>query len=86
MKNLQGGMGIPLVKNTLQERDYNALVMEVLGPTLEDLFNFCEKRFTVKTILMLVDQMLGRLEFVHIKSYLHRDVKVSSFLIIDLGN
>ena len=39
------------------EKEYNMLVMDLLGPSLEDLFNFCGRSLTMKTVLMLVDQV-----------------------------
>jgi len=80
-KILQGGVGIPHIRWYGQERDYNVLVMDLLGPSLEDLFNFCSRRFTMKTVLMLADQMIGRIEYVHNKNFIHRDIKPDNFLI-----
>ncbi|XP_023348585.1 casein kinase I [Eurytemora carolleeae] len=80
-KILQGGVGIPHIRWYGQERDYNVLVMDLLGPSLEDLFNFCSRRFTMKTVLMLADQMIGRIEYVHKKNFIHRDLKPENFVM-----
>ena len=53
-----GGIGIPAIRWCGTEGDYNVLVMELLGPSLEDLFNFCGRRFKLKTVLLLADQLV----------------------------
>ncbi|OAY27107.1 casein kinase 1-like protein 1 [Manihot esculenta] len=78
---LQGGTGIPNVRWFGVEGEYNVLVMDLLGPSLEDLFNFCSRKLSLKSVLMLADQMINRVEFVHSKSFLHRDIKPDNFLM-----
>ena len=51
--------GIPNARWFGVEGDYNVLVMDLLGPSLEDLFNFCSRKLSLKTVLMLADQMVG---------------------------
>lgn len=53
-------VGIPSIKWCGAEGDYNVMVMELLGPSLEDLFNFCSRKFSLKTVLLLADQMVRR--------------------------
>ena len=78
---LHGGVGVSNVRWYGVEGDYNVMVIDLLGPSLEDLLNYCKRKFTLKTVLMLADQMLQRIEFIHSRHFLHRDIKPDNFLI-----
>ena len=79
----QGRAGIPYHYWTGTQSDYNILVMEKLGDSLETLFNKCHRTFTLKTTLMLADQMISLLEYIHAKDIIHRDIKPDNFLVGD---
>ena len=80
-KNLQGGIGIPNIYDYDSNIYFNALVMQKLGPSLEDLFKSCNKKFSLETTLKLGINILSRLEFIHDRNIIHRDIKPDCFLL-----
>jgi len=74
------GPNIPLIKSFGFSGDYNILVMQLLGQSLEDIFNKREK-FSIKTTAMLGYQILNVLQFIHDKHIIHRDIKPDNFVM-----
>ena len=71
--------GIPSVKWWGMQDDWNLMVMELLGPSLEDLFTYCGRKFSLKTTIMLADQCIKRIQEVHDRYFIHRDIKPDNF-------
>lgn len=63
------------------EGDFNVMVIDILGPTLQRMFEFCDMKFSAKTMCMIAIQCIDRLEVMHDKGFLHRDLKPENFLL-----
>mmetsp|Transcript_54856 Transcript_54856/g.146458 ORF Transcript_54856/g.146458 Transcript_54856/m.146458 type:complete len:528 (-) Transcript_54856:116-1699(-) len=81
LKHLEGVPGIAHVHYFGVQGDFNAMVIDLLGHSLEGLFNVCKRRFSLKTVLMVADQMLYRIEYLHSKNFIHRDIKPANMLL-----
>lgn len=80
-RTLAGTVGVPQVHHFGQEGLHNVLVIDLLGPNLEDLFDMCGRKFSIKTVCMAAKQMITRIQSVHDKSLIYRDIKPDNFLI-----
>lgn len=80
-RSLAGGVGVPFVRDFYTDNDYRAMVLDLLGPSLEDMLSFCGRKFTLKTLLLLAEQFITRIEYIHSKSFIHRDIKPENFLL-----
>jgi len=76
------GPRIPMVKSFGYTGDYNVLIMELMGKSLEDLFETMPtKKMSVRCVCNLAYQMIEIIEFIHNKHIIHRDIKPDNFVM-----
>ena len=57
------------------------MVIELLGPSFEDMFVHCGRKLSLKTVLLLAEQLISRIETMHKRGYIHRDLKPENILM-----
>ena len=72
---------IPSFYSLNYANDQYIMIMELLGPSLSKLFKMCNGKFSLKTVLMLADQMLNVIEFIHSRGIVHRDLQPNNFVM-----
>jgi len=81
LKVLNDCDGFPKIYKFVQTSSKNLIIMELLGDSLEQLFNNYNRKFSIKTIFQIGYQMIQRIELLHSKGFIHRDMKPGNFLI-----
>ena len=77
---LMQGEGIPKIICYGNNQTHNILIQELLGHSLEELFNLNGRKFTLKTVCSIGIEMIKRIKFVHSKFHIHRDIKPDNFM------
>ena len=81
LKDIQDNEGIPKIYKLIETKKHNYLIMDYLGKSIDKLFTNCNKKFSLKTVCEIGYQMVQRIEYVHSKGYIHRDIKPGNFVL-----
>ena len=75
------GLGIPKVISFGHNKEYDILVMPLLGKSLHEIQSTKNFNFEFKDICLMAIQIIERIQWVHSQKIIHRDIKPDNFLI-----
>ncbi|KAJ0030590.1 hypothetical protein Pint_13154 [Pistacia integerrima] len=82
---LNGCYGLPLVHYKGQQGDYYILVMDMLGPSLWDVWNTNNQMLSEEMVACIAVEAISILQQLHLRGFVHGDVKPENFLLGQRG-
>ncbi|XP_042021484.1 casein kinase 1-like protein HD16 isoform X2 [Salvia splendens] len=83
---LGGSYGVPRVHYKGRQGDYYVMVMDMLGPSLWDIWNNNSRTMSVDMVACIAIESISILEKMHSRGYVHGDVKPENFLLGAVGS
>ena len=74
-------LGIPKIISFGHNKEYDILVMPLLGKSLHEMQKNKNYNFEFKDICLIAIQVIERIQWVHSQKIIHRDIKPDNFLI-----
>ncbi|KAK3219961.1 hypothetical protein Dsin_013931 [Dipteronia sinensis] len=78
---LGGSHGVPRVHYKGRQGDYYVMVMDILGPSLWDVWNSNSHTMSIEMVACIAIEAISILAKMHLKGYVHGDVKPENFLL-----